>query len=182
VDLVPVKARAALGAGLTEVSLARRGDELLARWRVRSTNVVWSRLADSGGAPTGAAKEIEGVVWRAVSGVKDVEVEGRIRGALSHPSFSVSSNLGTELARKLRQEIGAKVAQAEARVRAQVDSLADKQVAAARQRLTGVQEEVQARLAKQQGELAAVRAELDKQVKDLTRKIPLPHLPLPKKP
>ena len=182
VELPPVQARAVLGAGTTEVSLVRRGSEILARWQVRSTNVAWQRLADSGAAPAGAARDVEDLVWRAVSGVKDVEVEGRIRGALTKPSFAVSSNLGTELARRLRQEIGAKVEQAERRVRAQVDSLVDKQVAAARQRVSAVQEEVQARLAKQQSELTAVRAELDKQLKELTRKAALPRLPFPGKP
>ncbi len=182
VELPPVQARAVLGAGTTEVSLVRRGSEILARWQVRSTNVEWQRLADSGAAPAGTARDVEDLVWRAVSGVKDVEVEGRIRGALTKPSFAVSSNLGTELARRLRQEIGAKVEQAERRVRAQVDSLVDKQVAAARQRVSAVQEEVQARLAKQQSELTAVRADLDKQLKELTRKAALPRLPFPGRP
>jgi uncharacterized protein (TIGR03545 family) len=179
-DLPPVRARAALGAGTTEISLLRRGDEIVARWLIRSTNVAWQRLADSAGARAGAQQEIENLVWRTVSGVRDVEVEAQIRGALAAASLSVRSNLGTELARRLRQEIGAKVERAEQRVRAQVDSLVQNQLAAARQRLTAVQQEVQARLAKQQTELTAVRAELEARLRDLTRKLALPRLPLPR--
>lgn len=181
--LPPVNARAQLGTGTTELSLFRRGDEILARWLMRSTNVRWERLADSAGG-AGAAREVASLVWRTVSGVHDVEVAGTLRGALTGPAFSVSSNLGTELARRLRQEIGAKVAEAERRVRAQVDTLVAQQTAAARQRLTAVQSDVQSRLAKQEAELVAVRSDLEARLKGLTGKLSLPKLPisLPRKP
>ena len=178
IELPPVQARVALGAGVTEVSLLRRGDEIVARWLMRSTDAGWRRLPDSGAAP-GAAREIENLVWRTVSGVREVEVEAQIRGALARPSLSVRSNLGTELARRLRQEIGAKVEQAEQRVHARVDSLVGNQVAAARGRLTAVQDEVQARLAKQQAELAAVRAELETRLRGLVGGIAIPRIRLP---
>jgi len=174
IELPPVQARAALGAGLTEISLLRRGDEIRARWRIRSTDVTWQRLADSGAARARAPREIEDLVWRTVSGVREVEVEAEIRGALARPSLSVRSNVGTELARGLRKAIGAKVEQAEQRVRAQVDSLVQGELTAARRRLTAVQAEVQAPLTKQQAELAGVRTQLEAQVRRLTTKIPLP--------
>jgi uncharacterized protein (TIGR03545 family) len=179
-DLPPVQARAAFGTGLTEISLLRHGDQISARWRIRSTNVAWQRLADTSAARGGAPQEIEDLVWRTVSGVREVEVEAEIRGALTQPSLSVRSNLGTELARGLRKEIGAKVEHAEQRVRAQVDSLVQGQLAAARQRLSAVQAEVQAPLAKQQADLTAVRGQLEAQVRRMTGKISLPGLPLPR--
>jgi hypothetical protein len=131
-------------------------------------------LADSGAARARAPREIEDLVWRTVSGVREVEVEAEIRGALARPSLSVRSNVGTELARGLRKAIGAKVEQAEQRVRAQVDSLVQGELTAARRRLTAVQAEVQAPLTKQQAELAGVRTQLEAQVRRLTTKIPLP--------
>lgn len=176
--LLPVKASAVLGDGTTEISLLRRGGDLTGRWSMTSSNVTWQRLDSGAAAPQG----LEDVLWRAVSGMKDVRVAAEISGGLDKPSLAVSSNVGTELAKRLRQELGAKVDQAEAKLRARVDSLVGGQVAAARQHLDGVQNDIQGRLAQQQGQLESVRGDLEKRVRELVGGISLPGIKLPGRP
>jgi uncharacterized protein (TIGR03545 family) len=178
-ELPPVRARAALGEGITEISLLRGGGDVNARWLIRSANVAWQRLADSARL-VGAARDVDDLVWRTVSGVREMEIEAQIHGTVERPSLSVRSNLGTELARGLRQEIGAKVERAEQLARARVDSVVQGQVAAARQRLSAVQSDVQARVAQERAELDAVRKDLEARLRELTGGIPLPRLPFPR--
>ncbi|HUL04148.1 MAG TPA: hypothetical protein VLV16_13085 [Gemmatimonadales bacterium] len=176
-DLPPLRARAGLGDGITQFTVLRHGGDIDARWLVRSTNVAWQRLADSGGA--GASRDVDNLLWRIVNAVKDVEIETRLHGALDRPALSVRSNLGTEVARGLRKEIGAQVARAEQVARARVDSAVQGQVAAAQQRLGAVQNDVQARVAQQRAELDGVRKDLEARLREMTGGIPIPHLPFP---
>jgi uncharacterized protein (TIGR03545 family) len=178
-DLPPLHARAGLGDGITQVTLQRRGGDIDVRWLIHSTNVAWTRLADSG-ATAAAPGQADALLWRIVSAVKNVEIETRLAGTLERPALSVRSNLGAEVARGLKKEIGAQVAHAEQVARARVDSAVQGQVAAAQQRLGSVQNDVQARVAGQRGELDAVRADLEKQLRSLTGGIGLPKLPFQK--
>jgi hypothetical protein len=125
------------------------------------------------------SRDIDDLVWRTVSGMHEVEIEARIHGALEQPSLSIRSNLGMELARRLRQEVGAKVERAEQIARARVDSAVQDQVAAARQRLGAVQSDVQAPLAQERAELDAVRKQLEVRLREMTGGLVLPHVPLP---
>jgi hypothetical protein len=179
-DLPALRARAGLGEGITQFTVQRRGGDIDARWLMRSTNVAWQRLADSSGA--GASRQVDDMLWRIVRAVKDVEIETQMRGALERPSLSVRSNLGTEVARGLRKEIGAQVAHAEQVARARVDSAVQGEVAAARQRLAAVQNDVQARVAQQRAELDAVRKDLEARLRETTGGIPMPRVPLPFRP
>jgi len=173
--LPPIKASAALGDGSTELTLVRQGGELTGHWRMASSNVTWQRL-DSGSRAT--PQGLDGTLWQAVSDMKDVVVEANISGGLDNPSLSVTSNVGTELAKRLRQALGAQVDRAEAQVRARVDSLVGGQVAAAKQHLDGANA-VQGKLTQQRSQLESVRGDLEKRVRDLVGGAAIPGIKLP---
>jgi uncharacterized protein (TIGR03545 family) len=178
-DLAPVEARAALGKGTTELSLFRRGDQLTARLMIRAPKVTWQRLADSGAAFANVKQEIRDLLWRTVSGVKQLEMDAELRGSVTRPALVVRSNLGTELAASLRRQLGAEIQRAERTVRAKVDSLVQEQLTAARARLAAVETQIQAAVAQQSAQLDGVRKELEAQLARLTGGIPgLPKLPI----
>lgn len=166
VTLAPLGARAALGRGVTSLSLVRVGEVLEARWYVKTAQPVWERMV-------GGTRGVVGdMLWGAVSKMKEIEVETQVRGTLAHPSLSVKSNVGTEIARALKQEVGAQVAKAEQLVRAKVDSVVDERVAEAKTRVDGVKTQVQAKIEEQRVELERVKAELEQKIKDLTPRLP----------
>lgn len=166
VALPPLSAKVNLGKGVTSLSMLRVGNVLEARFYVRSTQPAWEKV---GSASKGFAQDL---IWRTVSGIKDVEVETLVRGTLTRPSFSVKSNVGTEIARSLRREVGAQVAKAEAQVRAKVDSAVAGQVAAAREKVDGIKAQALAKVEAQRGELEKVKGELEQKIRDLTPRLP----------
>lgn len=177
IPLPPLNARVTLGPGVLELSLSRVGDDLVGRWYVRSTQATWERLdvsRESGVGSRGApAKSFaEDLLWRTVSGIKDVEIEAWVRGSISRPSLAVRSNVGTEIARSLKQQVGAEVEKAERRVRAKVDSLVAEGQRQAEQRVAAVETEVLAKIADQRAQLEQVKAELEHRIRDLTPRLP----------
>jgi len=181
VTLGAVGARLDLNAGDVELVLARVGDSIAARWLVRSDSVGWSRLGDTTVAgPTpriGTREWADALLWRSVSSLRDVRIEARMSGALTSPRLAVSSNVGEEVARGLRHEIGAEVGRAEARARAEVDRLVQQRAAEARARLGALESGVQARVTEARSRLEALQVELEQRVRDLGRGVPGLRLP-----
>jgi uncharacterized protein (TIGR03545 family) len=182
VSLAAVGARLDLNAGTVELSLARVGDSIAGRWLVRSDSVGWSRLSEAATA-TGPAPRIgtkawaDALLWRSVSSLRGVEIEASFSGPMRSPRVVVASNVGVEVARSLQREVGAEVARAEARARAEVDRLVQRPMSDARAKITSLESGVQARLSDGQQRLAAVQADLEQRVRDLGRGIPGLRLP-----
>lgn len=177
VVIQPLNAKVALGKGVTSVSLLRVGNVLEARWYVRTIQPVWEKLVkgegETGKDPVSQVRGFgEDLLWRTVSGMREVEIETQVRGTLTNPSFSVKSNVGTEVARALRQAVGAQVAKAEAQVRAKVDSAVAVQVAAAREKVDEVKAQALAKIEAQRAELEKVQADLEQKIRDLTPRLP----------
>lgn len=150
--------RLALGEGDIDLDLARSGDSLAGRWLWHADQVTWERTAAA------ANTTLEELLWRAASGIRRVEIEVRVSGTVAAPAIGVRSNVGDVVAQSLRQAVGQQVQAAEARVRAQVDSLVGGAVADARDRVgtvtSGVRQEVESRLA----EVRQVQEELKAQL------------------
>lgn len=195
-SLGQIGARLDLGASDLEVAFARHGEDIHGRWHLRSDSVVWSRMGDSAAAaPTtgtpaiGSRAWANGLLWRAVSGLRNVEIDARITGRLTAPRMAITSNVGDVVSANLRREIGAEVARAEARVREEVDRIVQPRLAAARTRVTQVQSGVQARVNASQARLDAVQADLEARLGDLGQTVParlptslprnLPRIPRP---
>jgi predicted nucleic acid-binding Zn-ribbon protein len=107
-------------------------------------------------------------VWRTLTGVGRVELSMGLEGALTSPSLSVSSNLGSVLAESLRRELGQQIDEAEARLRSEVESRIQPIVQEARGRVDGVRSEVADRVAAQRQEIDELRARLEESVRELT--------------
>jgi len=105
------------GTGSANLSFIRRGDQLAGRWAIGSNQVSWG--LDS----AGARGQLEQVVWRVLSGLRQLDVSAQLGGSVSAPKLSVRSNLDDAIAERLKAVVGEEVAKAEAMARAKVDSL-----------------------------------------------------------
>jgi hypothetical protein len=136
---------------------------------VRSDQLRWVRDST---AP--AASQVEQLVGRVLAGIGSLDLTARLGGTLAQPSVSVTSNLDQAIAQRLRAVVGEEVTAAERKVRAQVDSLADGQVAPLRARVTQATSEATARLTEQSRRLDQAQRALEQRLREITRGIRLP--------
>ena len=156
------------GAATTQLGFNLKGDTIHARFGLRSSNVRWVR--DSGFA----SSAIGDLIWRAVSGISNLDVDARISGALHSPDFAVRSNLDQAIAQRLQAVLGEQVAAGEKQVRARVDSLVNDKVTPVRARVNELQTQAQAQIAQQHARIDEVQKQLEQQLRNLTRGIRLP--------
>jgi uncharacterized protein (TIGR03545 family) len=149
------------GDATTHLGFNLRGDTIHARWGISSRNVQWAR--DSGLAST----LVGDLIWRTVSGIKQLEVEARISGPLAHPQLAVRSNLDQAIASRLRAVLGEEVAAAERRLRAQVDALVNAKVAPVRARVTEIQTQVLDQVTQQRARVDEVQRGLEQRLREL---------------
>jgi uncharacterized protein (TIGR03545 family) len=172
-DIPGLPFRLAPGTGSANLSFMLRGDQLAGRWAIGSNQVSWS--LDS----TGARGDLEQIVWRVVSGLKQLDVSAQLGGTVKAPKLSVKSNLDDAIADRLKAVVGEEVAKAEAMARAKVDSLVNDKVEPVKQRIAALQADATKRVGDQQGQLDTVQAELEAQLKRLTAGV-APGIKLPK--
>jgi uncharacterized protein (TIGR03545 family) len=166
--------RIAPGTGAANLNFALRGDRLLGRWSIASDQVAWA--LDSAGGPQ---SDLQRLVWRVVSGLKQLDVNAQVSGTIKAPKLSVRSNLDEAIAQRLKAVIGEEVAKAEALARAKVDSLVADKVEPVKQRVAAVQADATKRVANEQARLDQVEADLQAQLKRLTAGL-APGIKLPK--
>jgi uncharacterized protein (TIGR03545 family) len=162
------------GTGAANLTFALRRDQLLGRWSIGSNEVAWA--LDSTG---GRRNDLEQIVWRVVSGLKQLDVNAEVRGTIKAPKLSVKSNLDEAIAQRLKAVVGEEVAKAEAMARAKVDSIVSDKVEPVKQRVAAVRTEATQRVADEQKRLDDVQTELQTQLKRLTGGL-APNVKLPK--
>jgi uncharacterized protein (TIGR03545 family) len=173
-DIPGLPFRIAPGVGAANLAFALRGDRLQGHWSIGSNDVAWA--LDSAGGPR---SDLEGIVWRVVSGLKQLEVNADVRGSVKAPTLSVRSNLDDAIAQRLKAVVGEEVAKAEALARAKVDSIVSDKVEPVKQRIAAVQADATKRVAEQRQQLDQVEADLQAQLKRLTGGL-APDIKLPK--
>jgi uncharacterized protein (TIGR03545 family) len=173
-DIPGLPFRIAPGTGAANLTFALRGDRLLGRWSIGSKQVAWA--LDSAGGP---GNELQQLVWRVVSGLKQLDVNAQVSGTIKAPKLSVRSNLDDAIAQRLKAVIGEEVAKAEALARAKVDSIVSDKVEPVKQRIAAVQADATARVAEQQARLDQAQADLQAELKRLTAGL-APGINLPK--
>jgi len=156
------------GAATTQLGFNFTGDTIHARFGIRSSNVRWVR--DSGFASSAMGD----LIWRAVSGIANLDVDARISGALHSPALAVRSNLDQAIASRLQAVLGEQVAAAEKQVRARVDSLVNDKVTPVRARVNDLQTQAQAQIAQQHARIDELQKQLEQQLRSLTHGIRLP--------
>ena len=166
--------RADAGRGTSELRVVLDGDQVSARWAVRSSNVAWS--VDS--ARARSLNTLETLVSRVVTGLDDLEVTAELTGAVRAPTLSVRSNLDRAIADRIRAVAGEEVARAEQRVRAEVDRIVEERTAPVRARIAEIRTEGEQRVADARARLEAERARLDEQIRTVTGGlVTLPRIP-----
>ena len=144
-------------------------------WGIASSNVAWALDSARGRS----LNDLEGIVWRVVSGLKQLDVKAEVRGTIKAPRLTVASNLDNAIAARLKAVIGEEVAKAEAMARAKVDSIVSEKVEPVKRQVAAVQAQATQRVAAEQQQLDKVQAELQAQLKRLTGGL-APGVTLPK--
>jgi uncharacterized protein (TIGR03545 family) len=173
-DIPGLPFRLSPGRGAARLDFALRNEQLSGRWSLSSKQVAWA--LDSAGRKLNT---LEGLVWRVVSGLKDLSVDARVSGGLRSPKLAVSSNLDRAIAERLDAVIGEEVAKAEKMVRAKVDRVVAERVEPVRKQILAVRGEAESRLGSQRKQLEDVERELQAELKRLTGGL-APDIKLPK--
>ena len=162
------------GRGAARLDFALRNDQLSGRWSVASDQAAWA--LDTAGR---RLNELERIVWRVVSGLRELSLDARVSGSLRSPKLAVSSNLDRAIAQRLEAVIGEEVAKAEKMVRAKVDSLVEARVAPVRRQVADVRMQAEQRLATEEKRVEDVERQLQAELKRLTGGL-APDIKLPK--
>jgi hypothetical protein len=164
------------GRGTSELRVTLDGDQVSARWEIRTAAMTW--VVDSTRARP--LNTLESLVSRVITGLDELEVTAELTGPTRSPSLSVRSNLDREIAARVRAVVGEEVARAEQRIRAEVDRLVEEKSAPARARVAELRADAEQRVADARARLEAEREKLDQQVRTLTGGlVSLPKLPPP---
>jgi len=173
-DLPGIPFRLNPGTGASDLVFSLRGSALSGRWTVRANQVSWA--ADTAGRK---ANDLERVVWRVFSGVKDLDLVARVGGTVTSPQLSISSNLDQAIARRLKAVVGEEIARGERLARAKVDSLVTDKVEPVKRRVAALQAEATQRITGERQRLDKVEADLNAELRRLTGGL-APGIELPK--
>jgi hypothetical protein len=119
------------------------------------------------------------VVWRVLSGLKELSVDARMSGSLRSPKLSVSSNLDRAIAQGLVAVMGEEVAKAEKMVRAKVGSVVAAMVEPVKRQVADARTQAEQRLGSEQKRLDEVEQQLQAEIKRLAGGLG-PEIKLPK--
>ncbi len=167
-----------LGPGDASLDVRRVGDRLDARMHWASSSLSWKRSAagaDStagAGAPSfGSPQWARDLVWRTLSGIGQVQLDMGLSGSMESPSVTISSNLGQAVAASLKKELGGQIAEAEARVRQEVDRQTQPLIQQATSRVDEVRTGVAQRVDEQRKEVDDLRARLEARLRALSGRV-----------
>lgn len=165
-EIAALGARLELGEGDTRVALSRTGSSISGEVTWSASGARW--LREGSESLEGAA----GLLWRTLSSLSSVEITLGLSGTLSSPGISVRSNIGRQVVRALRAQIGDEFRRVEARARAEVDRLIERPLADARTQLADLEDGIGQRLSVYRSELDEYKASLESRLRDLTPGIP----------
>jgi uncharacterized protein (TIGR03545 family) len=162
-----VPLRLNLGKGSSNLRFEVVGDAVAGRWTIGAPNPAWS--PDT--ARKRALNTLESLVSRVLTGIDNVDVTADIRGKTTAPTLAVRSNLDRAIADNIKRVAGEEISKAEARVRAQVDAVVQKETAALKVKIdkavADTKEQVDQRIADAQARLDKAKADLAARLKEL---------------
>jgi uncharacterized protein (TIGR03545 family) len=148
------------GRGSTDLSLEVQGGRVSGRWSLKTAQAAW-RL-DS--AQSGKLSTLEGVLWRVLSGLNDLDITATVSGELASPQLAVTSNIDKELEQRLRAILGEELAKAEARARAAVDKLVAAKVDPIMKQVAGVSGLLDQQLGGSKAQLDQLQKQLESEI------------------
>ena len=152
------------GRGTVGFAFTMSGERIGGTWTLKAPSARWT--ADT--TRVRGETSPEGLLWRVLRGLTDLQVRAELGGTLTSPTLAVRSNLDDAIAGSLRTMLGEELQRAEAKARAAVDKLVAPQVAALRGRYDGFTADIAKRVPLEQGQLDAADKRLAKEVKRLT--------------
>ncbi|HEX7121517.1 MAG TPA: TIGR03545 family protein [Gemmatimonadaceae bacterium] len=152
-----------MGEGRTGLRFELRGDSIAARFSVRAAAPRWLRDTTA----TGNLNQLESLLLRVLERVGLLEVEAELHGTFANPRLSVSSTVDQEVANAVRNVLGEEIREAEQKVRAQVDAVADSALAPVRQRITELRTEAESQVNEVSARVEQVRERLLAQLRAL---------------
>lgn len=152
-----------MGRGASELRFEMRGDSVAARLALGTNAPRWSRDTVRADQPNA----LESLVMRVLERIQSLEVEAELHGTLATPRLSVSSNIDREVANAVRGVLGEAIAEAEQKVRAQVDSIVEQTMAPVRARVNELRAEADARVNEVNARVDAIREQLRQQLRAL---------------
>lgn len=162
-----VPLRLDLGKGASTLRFNVVGDSVIGRWTVGAPDPTWS--ADT--ARRRSLNTLESLVTRVLTGIDQVDVTADIRGTTAAPALAVRSNLDRAVADNIKRVAGEEIAKAEAKVRAQVDAIVQRETAALRTKIDSAiadtKEQVDGRIAEAQARLDKAKADLAARLREL---------------
>lgn len=152
-----------MGRGASALRFEMRGDSVAARLSLGTNAPRWLRDTSRADPPN----TLESLVMRVLERIRSLQVEAELHGTLAVPRLSVTSNIDREVAEAVRGVLGEVVAEAEQKVRAQVDSIAEQTLAPVRTRVSELRAEADARVNELESRVDAIRERLRAQLRAL---------------
>ncbi|HSA57519.1 MAG TPA: TIGR03545 family protein [Gemmatimonadaceae bacterium] len=152
-----------MGRGASELRFEMRGDSVAARLSLATNSPRWVRDTSRADAPN----TLENLVMRVLERIGSLQVQAELHGTLATPRLSVRSNIDRAVADAVRGVLGEEVAEAERKVRAQVDSIAEATLAPVRARVNEARAEAEAQVNQVSARVDAVQEQLLAQLRAL---------------
>lgn len=152
------------GTGNSNLLFRMRGDQVDAQWSLSTSTAAW--VLDS--ASASGLGTLERLIWRVLSGLKQLNVTAQLSGSLKAPRLAVRSNIDEAIAERVRGILGEEIQAAEQRIRAQVDSLVGGEMARARARAEAATSELRAQVTTVKQELDQARSQLEARLRSLS--------------
>ncbi|HEY9227465.1 MAG TPA: hypothetical protein VIP11_12500 [Gemmatimonadaceae bacterium] len=157
----PLRAEFARARSVMKLDL--NGDAVTGSWSVSTPDAAW--VIDS--AKARSLNTMEQLVVRVIQTIRNVDLSAEIGGTMQAPKLSVRSSLDRAVADGVKSVVGTEVAKAEAKVRAQVDSLAEQAAAPVRARIAELRAEVDQKAKEAQTRLDDSKRQLAERLKTL---------------
>lgn len=163
VELPGLPLSAELGTGDATFSFARQGDNVRGTWALNAPKVRW--VADS--ARAAGEGEMMRYATQVIAGIPTLSVRAELGGTIAAPVLAVRSNIDSVFAASLRQLVGAQLAKAESRVRAEVDRLTAGPLTSVKAKVDDVRTEADKRVADTRARIDFQKRELEDRLKGL---------------
>jgi len=156
--------RAVLGRGHSVMRLDMTGDGIAGALTISAPSATWSLDA----ANTRSLNTMEQLVSRVIQSIHSVDLTADIGGTMRAPRLAVRSNLDRAVADGVKSVVGTEVAKAESKIRAQVDTAAERALAPVRARVAEVRADIDQRTKDGFARLDDAKRQLAAQLKSLS--------------
>ncbi|MGH7590560.1 MAG: hypothetical protein ACREL2_03905, partial [Gemmatimonadales bacterium] len=152
------------GHGTVSFVIVLRNGGIRGRWSVTAPKVSWVRDSTANNAGT-----VDQLIGKVLQGVGTLSLDAELSGTLAAPQVTVRSNVGDAVAQGVSAMLGQAAKDAEAKARAEVDRQVGPQVAAAKAKVTEVQQQGATLAADAQSKLEDQRKTLEARLQGVAK-------------